>query len=445
MTETVQKEAAASLLSRLISACRDPAARIRTVDLLTVAIAVLLPWSTTGVSVGAGLWLIVFVFTIDPRDFLASLRRPASALPLAFVVLVLLGLLWSEGPAPDRIRQLSQVAKLLVLPLLIYHFGRSSRGMAVFTCFLISCAVLSLVSCLVALDPTLSAKAYFSRGAFTPTSGIFVRDYIDQGQEFSLCAVALAYPAVTAWQEGRTRMALGLGALGLWFVVNLLFVITSRTALVTMPVMLAVFALMHLRWRVALALLCGLVLLAAAALSVSHQLQETVGKFFTDYRYTSVQKNESGIGSRLIYWQKSLHFFATAPVIGHGTGATRTLFEQTAEERIGTSTMVMVVSNPHNQTLNVAVQWGLVGVVLLWAMWIVHLLLFRGEGLVAWIGLLVVVQNMLSSLVNSHLFDFTEGWIYVLGVGIAAGMTLAQRVSLQSLAPAGASMSRSQP
>ena len=30
-----------------------------------------------------------------------------------------------------------------------------------------------------------------------------------------------------------------------------------------------------------------------------------------------------------------------------------------------------------------------------------HLLLFRGDGLVAWIGLLVVVQNIFSSLFNS--------------------------------------------
>jgi O-antigen ligase len=426
MSETVRKGAAASLLSRLISACRDPAARIRSVDLLTVLIAVLLPWSTTGVSVGVGLWLIAFVFTVDPRDLLASFRRPASALPLAFVVLVLLGLLWSEGPQPDRMRQLSQVAKLLVLPLLIYHFAGSKRSTWVFTAFLISCAVLSLVSCLVVLDPALSAKLYFSRGGFIPTSGIFVRNYIDQGQEFSLCAVALAYPAVTAWQEGRTRKALGLAVLALWLVINLLFVITSRTALVTMPIMLAVFALLHLRWRVALALLCSLMLLAVAAWSTSHQLRETVGKFFTDYGYTTVQKNESGIGSRLIYWEKSLRFFAAAPVIGHCTGATRTLFEQAAEERVGTSTMVIVVSDPHNQTLNVAVQWGLVGVALLWAMWLAHLLLFRGEGLVAWIGLLVVVQNILSSLANSHLFDFTEGWIYVVGVGVAAGVTLAR-------------------
>ena len=50
-------------------------------------------------------------------------------------------------------------------------------------------------------------------------------------------------------------------------------------------------------------------------------------------------------------------------------------------------------------------------------MWLVHLLLFRGEGLASWIGLMVVVQNIFTSLFNSHLFDFHEGWMYVLGVG----------------------------
>jgi O-antigen ligase len=444
MTETVRNEPGASLLSRILSARHNLAARILNVDLLTVLIAILLPWTTTGVSIVVVLWVIAFAFTVDLRDFLASLKRPASVLPVALVVLVLLGMLWSEGSPQDGIRQLSQAGKLLMLPLLIYHFGRSPRGIVVFAAFLISCAALSLVSCLVALDPLLSAKLYFSRGPFNPTSGIFVRNYIDQGQEFSLCAVALAYPAVTAWREGRRRRALWLATLGLWLVVNLLFVITSRTALVTMPVMLALFALMHLRWRVALALLCGFVLLAAVAWSTSHQMRETFGKFFTDYGYTENQNNETGIGSRLIYWGKSLRFLRQAPVIGHGTGSTRELYERAAIGEKGAH--ATVVSDPHNQTLNVAVQWGFVGVALLWAMWLAHFLLFRGQGLVAWIGLLVVVQNILSSLINSHLFDFTEGWIYVLGVGVAAGTTLARRVSLRSPAPAGsASMSRSQP
>jgi hypothetical protein len=59
-------------------------------------------------------------------------------------------------------------------------------------------------------------------------------------------------------------------------------------------------------------------------------------------------------------------------------------------------------------------------------MWLSHLMLFRGGGMTSWIGLLVVAQNVVSSLLNSHLFDFHEGWMYVLGVGIAGGMKLAE-------------------
>jgi hypothetical protein len=62
------------------------------------------------------------------------------------------------------------------------------------------------------------------------------------------------------------------------------------------------------------------------------------------------------------------------------------------------------------------------GMAALWAMWLTHALLFRSGGLIEWIGIVLVLQNVVGSLFNSYLFDFTEGWIYVLGVGVAAGM-----------------------
>jgi O-antigen ligase len=129
---------------------------------------------------------------------------------------------------------------------------------------------------------------------------------------------------------------------------------------------------------------------------------------------------------RLKFWQKSLRFFAEAPVIGHGTGSISGLFEAAA---IGPKVLAnaVVVANPHNQTLNVAIQWGAIGIVVLYAMWLVHLRLFRGDGLEAWIGLLVVVQNIFTSLFNSHITDFHEGWMYVLGVGVAGGVLLKTR------------------
>jgi O-antigen ligase len=214
-----------------------------------------------------------------------------------------------------------------------------------------------------------------------------------------------------------------LGAIALSFVVNMTFVIVSRTAMVTMPMMLAIFALLHLKWRTSVVILCAGVALSLLAWAASPQLRQTIETFSRDYRLYEERNVPTSIGLRLEYWQKSLRFISEAPIFGHGTGSTRGLFEQAAT---GPKVLASgdVIGNPHNQTLNVAVQWGAVGIVVLYAMWLVHLLLFRGDGLVTWIGLMVVVQNIFTSLFNSHIFDFHEGWMYVLGVGVAGGMVL---------------------
>ena len=63
-------------------------------------------------------------------------------------------------------------------------------------------------------------------------------------------------------------------------------------------------------------------------------------------------------------------------------------------------------------------------------MWIAHLALFRSDSFAAWVGLVVVVQNIVGSLFNSHLFDFTQGWVYVVGVGVAGGIVLGKSGAL---------------
>jgi len=125
-------------------------------------------------------------------------------------------------------------------------------------------------------------------------------------------------------------------------------------------------------------------------------------------------------GLRLAYWRTSIRSISEAPVFGHGTGSTKQLFEREAEGKTGE--WGWSIRNPHNQTLYAAIQWGMLGCLVLYAMWYFHLQLFRGSTFAAWVGLVIVVQNFVSSLFNSHLFDFHEGWIYVLGVGVVGGM-----------------------
>jgi O-antigen ligase len=398
-------------LAFMASARRDPVARMLNVDLVAVLLAALLPWSTSGVGIGFVLWLAAVAATLELRPFLRSLQRPIGALPIALVALAALGTLWSDAPWETRLHALGPAAKLLALPFLFYHFERSARGMWVFVAFLASCTLMTVASWIVVIDPSLSMKI-----PGEPTGhGIFVK-----------CTVVLAFPIITLFREGKIRQALLLTAVAANFVVNMVFVVVSRTALVTLPVMLAAFAMAHLKWRTNVMLFAAAIVLGPLAWTVSPQLQATTNRFVRDYRVYKELNQPTSIGLRLEFWEKSLRFFAEAPVIGHGTGSTRGLFEAAAT---GPAVLAQgqVIGNPHNQTLNVAVQWGTIGVVILYAMWISHFLLFRGEGLAAWIGLMVVLQNVFSSLFNSHLFDFHEGWMYVLGVGIAGGMVLRAR------------------
>jgi O-antigen ligase len=143
----------------------------------------------------------------------------------------------------------------------------------------------------------------------------------------------------------------------------------------------------------------------------------------------------SSTALRIEFWKKSAGFIAAAPLIGHGTGSMPELFRRAAAGESGASAVTSV--NPHNQFFAVAVQLGLLGGAILIAMWVAHLALFRGGGLIAWIGLAIVLQNVVSSLFNSHLFDFFHGWFYVFGVGILGGMAL--RGASGSAPPGGAS------
>jgi O-antigen ligase len=153
--------------------------------------------------------------------------------------------------------------------------------------------------------------------------------------------------------------------------------------------------------------------LRARVLAVSEEIDRYESKRDADV-------NSSGF--RLTWWKQSIEFIAAAPILGHGTGATRQLFREAAVK--DPSLLPALTDNPHNHTLSIAIQLGLVGVGLLYAMWIAHFLLFRGIGMPAWIGAGIVVQNVVGSLFNSQIFYFTPGWIYVIGVGVLGGVML---------------------
>jgi O-antigen ligase len=194
-----------------------------------------------------------------------------------------------------------------------------------------------------------------------------------------------------------------------------LFIATSRTELIIIAVLIVLFGA-H-RWGMKGAL-AGVFVLSIGAVVVWNSwsyLRERIDNAISEIQMYRIDNQRTSLGLRLEFWRKSIEFIDEAPFIGHGTGSIRSLFQNAATGETGISSAVTL--NPHNQTFAVAIQLGLVGAVILCAMWGAHLWMFRGPGLPAWIGLTVVIQNIIGSFFSSHLFDFAEGWIYVCLVG----------------------------
>jgi O-antigen ligase len=263
--------------------------------------------------------------------------------------------------------------------------------------------------------------AFSSYGNFY---GVPVKDYILQTDEFLICGFALLGISgrIGARQTWRTTsLFIGMGVL---FLANLAFVFTSRTGLLVAPFLVAA-----LGWRLSGAK--GLVIAGLVAVVLgpmlwfsSPHLRDFALQSVADLRGYFTTNAITSSGLHIEFLRKSIEIIKEAPVIGHGTGTIAEQFRRVAAGKSGAEGAVSI--NPHNQIFAVAIQLGSVGAIVLAAMWVAHLMLFCGGGAAAWIGMVVVIENVVSSAVNSHLFDFTQGWLYVFGVGVAGGMVLKQ-------------------
>jgi len=409
------------LLGRFLDRIWDRARLVRVADWLAVAVAVSLPWSTSLSGILIGLWWLAVIPTLDLRSLRWAIALPAAAIPLLLFAYGVIGMAWGGASFEDQWGSIKPTLRFLAIPLLFIQFRRSERGIWVVGGYLVSCSALLAISWLHAAWPL------YQRPRIMP--GIPVKDYIIQSGEFLICAFALAHLSISAWRDGRRRATLLLAALALIFLLNIAFIATARSTLIVFAALLVVVALQRFDWKGAGAVLLAGAVFAGLTWAASPHLRARVFSVAQEIRGYESQDEATPSGLRLEFWRKSIKLIAAAPVFGHGTGTVLDRFRELASEGKGASSAT--TDQPHNQTFQIAVQLGLVGAALLFGLWISHLLLFRGGGLVAWLGVGVVVQNMVSCVFNTYLLEFTLGWIYVFGVGVLGGMMLRQRVPAQ--------------
>jgi O-antigen ligase len=387
-------------------------------DVLAVAIAVSLPWSTSATGILVGLWFFTLVPVLRWDELRREILTPAGGLPVLLVLLGVAGMLWADVTWLERWRGLDSFLKLLAIPLLLVQFRHSGRGHWIFGGYLFSCIALLVVTSIVIAAPPLAA-------IFLHWDNVIVKNAATQSGEFVTCIFGLLYLTVTASAQKRWSWALACAAIVLAMFANIFYFSTGRTALVTILVLSVLLAFKIRNVKMIAGLFAAAIVLGIIAWTSSPYLRARTEALRTEAQMYEKTNERTSTGERLEFWKKSAEFIRQAPVIGHGTGSIRTLFEKAAAGQTGAAGVA--AANPHNQTLVVGIQLGVLGIAVLWAMWVAHLMLCRGDSLAAWIGLVIVAQNMTGSLFNSHIFDFVQGWTYVIGLGVAGGMVLAQK------------------
>lgn len=400
--------------SKLIERFSERARLAPLADALAVAAAVTLPWSVTAASIAIVLWLLAVLPTLDWTELRRSFSMPAGALPALLLLLAIVGVTWSQASPADQFGGIKIFARLLIIGVLFVQFQRSERGLWVVGGFVASCTLLLVVSWLLWLFPSL--------GPIGRPPGVPVRDYIVQSGEFLICVFAVAHLALDAWRRGQRPQALMLGLLALLFLANIAYVASGRSTLVAAVALTLLFVFQRFGWKQAVGAVAIATAVAALTWMSSSYLRTRVTNVVQEIHDYRTKSAETSSGYRLEFWTRSIVVVSRAPVFGHGTGSQREQFQRVTagNERLAAA----VTDNPHNQTLFVAIQFGGLGTVLLYAMWFAHMLLFRGEGLVAWAGMALVVQNIVAGLFNASLVEFTHGWMYIFGVGVLGGMML---------------------
>jgi O-antigen ligase len=381
-----------------------------------VATAFTLPWSTSGQAVTGAIFVLLALVTIERQAWRETLARPAALLPILLFLWLLLGMAWS--PDPLGAGGITHYAKLLLIPVVMATAMTRRQALQIGYGFLTGCLIVLALSWASILWPA-GPWGWFK------SPGVPVKDNAVQSGCFALCAFGLALGAARAWSSGQSKRAAGMTGLALLFFADIFLIFVSKTGMLEALALVGLFLVWFGGWRRAVLIAVPVILIIVLALSLSAPAQHRLAEFASDIRADNIAQESVSTASRHDFWMKAIGFIRQAPLFGHGTGSTKSLFQ--ALEASRPSPYGEAVPDPHNQFFAIAIQVGLIGGALLLAMWAVHFLMFAGRDVAGILGQAVVLQNVVGSLFNSHLSTVTQGTLYCLAVGLLGGLVQRRR------------------
>lgn len=378
-----------------------PEVEKKCIQALILCFAFAIPVSTaltTGSMIAiAFLWLLGYGSLNQKIEF--YYRHPLGIATTSFILLSLLGLLYSEVSLTESVHTVKDYLRLAAIPILAFYFQDKKLQAMVLKVF-VAAMILTLILGYLKVFAHLPIGLKYTMGAVFKSH--IKTSYFMAIAAFILSVYGLHTPTHRWW----------VALIVLAMIYYLFFLSVGRIGHISLLVLILYMA-WH-RWRIKGLWIgiAGIFLLLAVMYSNSDVFSNRINLLKQDWVFYKEGGNlqSSSLGSRIEFYKTSLAVFAQNPWIGIGTGG----FEK-AYELYHNGHQTLLTDNPHNQYLKAMVELGILGlfnlIALFYLQWRYAGLLFPARSLLIRGCLL---SFYIGCLLNSWLSDFTESYFYIL-------------------------------
>jgi O-antigen ligase len=209
--------------------------------------------------------------------------------------------------------------------------------------------------------------------------------------------------------------------LALLAVVNVLFLVKGGTGYITLGVLSIVLVWERMRGRSLAYGMLGMAAVVAVLLATPNPFKERVlltVQEVRQWRADTVATESTSAGQRLEFYRGTLDIIAAHPLTGVGTGGFRLAYARQVK-----GSGKFETHNPHNEYLHITAQIGIVGLLVLiamfWQQW--RSARYLDTPMTQALARGLVLTMVAACMVNSMLLDHAEGLFYAWLSGLLYG------------------------
>ena len=345
--------------------------------------------------------------------FKAVLARPLVYWGVAFLGAVVVGMLYASVSWQDRWTDFYKWRTILWFVVALAIFDEDGWKERLLVLFLIGTAV-------AVVGSFLSAAGWIS---FHRGPQELLRNSGTQGMAFACAALVCAWMMLERKPLGPSPLIWPL--LGGLYIVNIVFITDGRSGYAVLGLGLFILLCWNAPWKYRVLILAGLFLAGGLAFWLSPRVQGKVMAAVVQWTNESESERLTNFGSRRVFYQNSVEVLEHHWLLGVGTGGFEQAYGDHVSKKYAASDWrALHTTDPHNQYLSVAIQQGIVGVVLFLG-WIIAIVREReSRSDYHRLAIAILAGWCVTSLFSSHFRTFAEGHLLATFLGVLLAVKL---------------------